>query len=188
MRISTLLLFFLSFSAFAQYEYEPSKDYPFGRPNPEAPQQITDFSFMIGECDCKSSTRNQDGSWSEEIDMLWRWKYILNGTAVQDETLKADGGHSGSVRQFVADSSRWYVHWFSSKTPSTTLPTWEGNKKEDKIVLYREQKAPNGMEGFFRLTFYDMSESGYKWIGEWVDKTESVVFPTWKINCTRKKK
>ena len=107
--------------------------------------------------------------------------------AVQDETLKADGGHSGSIRQFIADSSRWYVHWFSSKTPTSTFPIWEGNKKENgNIVLYKEQKAPNGMDGFYRLTFYDISKSGYKWIGEWVDKTETTVFPTWKIDCKRK--
>ena len=59
-------------------------------------------------------------------------------------------------------------------------------KENGNIVLYKEQAAPNGAEGFFRLTFYDINKSGYKWIGEWVDKTESVVFPTWKINCNRK--
>ena len=32
-----------------------------------------------------------------------------------------------------------------------------------------------------------MSKSGYKWIGEWVDKTESVVFPTWRIDCSNGK-
>ncbi|ULC60281.1 hypothetical protein MBM09_04650 [Flaviramulus sp. BrNp1-15] len=54
--------------------------------------------------------------------------------------------------------------------------------------MYKEQTAPNGTEGFYRLTFYDISKSGYKWVGEWVDKSESVVFPTWKINCTRNEK
>ncbi|MCF7561104.1 hypothetical protein L3X39_10695 [Sabulilitoribacter multivorans] len=141
---------------------------------------------MIGECHCKSTARKQDGTWAGEIDMIWRFKYIMNGMAVQDETLKADGGHSGSIRQFNADSSKWYVHYYSSKGIPKILPAWEGEKKEDKIVLYREQKAPNGMDGSYRLTFYDMSETGYKWIGEWVDKSETVVYPTWKINCTRK--
>jgi len=184
------LLLALSFTlitslAFSQYQYEASEKFPFGQPNPEAPKQITDYEAMIGTCNCKSTTRKQDGSWNASEDMIWRWKYILNGTAVQDETLKSDGAHSGSIRQFIKDSSRWYVHWFSSKTPSTKFPVWEGNKKDDKIVLYKEQNAPNGTEGYFRLTFYDMSKSGYKWIGEWVDKTEKIVYPTWKIECTR---
>lgn len=172
--------------AFAQYNYDTSEKFPFGQPNPNAPEQIQDFEPMIGSCNCKSTTRKQDGSWNDAEDIIWTWKYIMNGTAIQDETLKPDGSHSGSIRQFIADSSRWYVHWYSSNTPTAILPVWEGNKKNDKIVLYKEQAAPNGTEGFFRLTFYDMSKTGYKWIGEWVDKTETVIFPTWKIDCTRK--
>ncbi len=173
-------------TTYAQYDYEASIDFPFGKPNPEAPEQIKDFEAMIGECHCKSTTRNQDGTWSEAEDIIWRWKYIMNGMAIQDETLKADKSHSGSIRQFIADSSKWYVHWYSSKTPTTVLPTWEGKKTDNgTIVLYKDQKAPNGMEGFFRLTFYDIRKSGYKWIGEWVDKSETVVFPTWKIDCKK---
>lgn len=187
MKKVTLLLLLVSLTSFAQYKYNASKEFPFGKANPEAPQQIKDFEAMIGSCNCKSTTRKQDGSWNEPEDIIWNWKYIMNGTAVQDETLKPDGSHSGSIRQFIADSSRWYVHWYSTKTPSTTFPVWEGNKKDDKIVLYREQKAPNGADGYFRLTFYDMSDAGYKWVGEWTDKTEKITYPTWKINCIRQK-
>ena len=185
------LLTTLSFSliisfSFAQFEYEANSEYPFGRPNPEAPEQIKDFSELIGVCHCDSTLRNQDGTWAEATDMKWTWKYIMNGMAVQDESLKSDGSNSGSIRQFIADSSKWYVHWYSSATPSTTFPTWEGNRKDGKIILYRPQKAPNGMDGFYRLTFYDISKSGYKWIGEWVSPDESIVYPTWKIDCVKK--
>jgi len=185
----SLLLGFFAFSLCAQYEFEPSADHPFGLPNPKAPKELLDFAPMIGECDCKSQTRNPDQTWAEPEDMRWRFKYIMNGMAIQDETLKADGAHSGSIRQFIADSTRWYVHYYSSGLPSTTLPTWEGNKTEEgKIVLYRPQKAPNGMDGFYRLSFYDMNDKGFKWVGEWVDASESVVFPTWKIDCSNGKK
>ena len=179
-------IFLFGFSVFGQYEYEPSKEFPFGQVNSKAPEQAKDFQPLIGFCNCKSTSRKPDQTWAEPVSMTWKWKYIMNGMAVQDETLKADGKHSGSIRQFIADSSKWYVHYYSSGSPSTKLPTWEGNKKKDgNIVLYREQKAPNGTDGFFRLTFYDISSSGYKWVGEWVDKTEKVTFATWKIECIR---
>lgn len=182
----TYVLALVTFSCFSQYNYEPSEQFPFGQANPDAPQQIKDFQPMIGKCNCKSISRNPDQTWADPIDMTWTFKYIMNGKAVQDETLKADGKHSGSIRQFIADSSKWYVHYYSSIVPTTTLSTWEGNKKEgENIVLYRPQKAPNGIEGFYRLTFYDISKSGYKWIGEWVDKTEKIIFPTWKIECKK---
>lgn len=171
----------------AQYNYEPSSTHPFGMVNPNAPQEVKDFEQLIGLCDCKSVNRKADGTWNTAVDMQWTFKYIMNGTAVQDETLKADGKHSGSIRQFNQDSTKWYVHYYSSNTPVSSLPTWEGTKKGEDIVLYRPQKAPNGMEGFFRLTFYDISKAGYKWKGEWVNPDESIAYPTWKIDCTKRK-
>jgi len=166
--------------------YEISEDQPYGKLNPDAPPQTADFAPLIGLCDCKSETRNQDGTWAEPLDMTWKWYYILNGMAVQDETLKADGKHSGSIRQYSKDSARWYVHYYSTAAIATTLSTWEGNKKGDDIVLYRKQKAPNGMDGFYRLTFSNISKKGFNWIGEWVDTTEKIVYPTWKIQCLKR--
>lgn len=166
--------------------YDVSNSYPFGRLNPDAPKETADFAPMIGTCDCISTTRKADQTWGEPQKMTWTFKYIMNGMGVQDETLKDDGSHSGSIRQFVADSSRWYVHWYSNTSPSTTLPSWEGNKRGDSIVLYREQKAPNGMDGFYRLTFKDITNEGYNWVGEWVDTTEKFVFPTWTIECKKR--
>lgn len=169
--------------------YEPSKKNPFGLPNPDAPAQIKDFAPMIGKCDCKSQARNQDQTWADPIDMVWTFKYIMNGMGVQDETIKSDGSHSGSIRQYHADSARWYVHYYSSATPVSTLSSWEGNlsPEKNKIALYRPSKAPNGMDGFYRLTFSDFTDKGYNWVGEWVNGDETIVFPTWKIECKRRK-
>ncbi|MGI9550627.1 MAG: YybH family protein [Aurantibacter sp.] len=182
----TALALCLTTLVFSQYQYDPSAENPFGLPNPDAPQQLLDFAPLIGECNCKSVSRKADQTWAEPVDMIWRWKYIMNGMGIQDETLKADGKHSGSIRQFIADSTKWYVHYYSSGSPSIRLPSWEGNKNEEgNIVLYREQKAPNGMEGYFRLTFSEMSAAGFKWVGEWVNLDETITYPTWKIDCKK---
>jgi ketosteroid isomerase-like protein len=183
------LAFLITFSAFSQTDYSVSDTNPYGLANPKAPEQIKDYQSLIGKCNCKSISRNQDQTWAKPIDMTWEWKYIMNGLAVQDETIKADGKHSGSIRQFIADSSKWYVHYYASGNPSSNLSTWEGSKTEDgNIVLYRDNKAPNGTEGWFRLTFYDINELGYKWIGEWTDKSETTTYATWKIDCKRDSK
>ncbi|WP_108803074.1 hypothetical protein [Aquimarina sp. Aq107] len=169
----------------AQYDYGVSPEFPYGQANPKAPKQIKDFEPMIGVCNCKSIVRKKDQSWGTPVNMTWTFKYIMNGMAIQDETIKEDGGHSGSIRQFIADSSKWYVHYYSSKSPTTIFPVWEGNKKNEKIILYKDQVAPNGTKGYYRLTFYDTSKTGYKWIGEWVDVTEKIIYPTWKISCDK---
>ena len=170
------------------YPFEPSPEHPFGLPNPEAPAEIMDWSDLIGECHCRSVMRNPDGTWQDTVDMTWRFKYIMNGWGVQDETLKMDGSFSGSIRQYIPDSSAWYVHFYSSTGPTAQLPAWEGGKQENgDILLYRDQTAPNGMAGDYQITFSDISPEGFKWAGEWVDKGRTFSYPTWYIDCTKKR-
>ena len=169
------------------FEYEPSADHPFGRPNPEAHANLSDFAPMIGECDCISEQRNPDGTWQDAVKMTWRFKYIMNGLAIQDETLKESGAHAGSIRQVHPESGKWHVYYYSQNSVPDSLSTWVGGNNGDSIVLSMPQKAPNGMEGVSRLTFYDISADGFKWIGEWVDNLDapSIVYPFWKIDCKK---
>ena len=180
-----ILLFTTIAAAQPSYEYAVSPSQPFGKLNPKAPKETADYAPLIGKCQCTSSTRKQDQTWAEPQEMTWTFKYIMNGNSVQDETLKEDGSHSGSIRQYIPDSTSWYVHYYANKTPTAILSAWKGGMKGDSIVLYREQKAPNGTEGFFRITFSDISEKGFKWLGEWVNTTETFSYPTWKIVCIK---
>lgn len=192
---STSLLFLIccivSIPVFAQnssdFKYAVSAKNPYGKYNPKAPKQLLDYQELIGISDCVSESRGQNQKWSDPVKMTWKWKYIMNGKAIQDETLKEDGTHSGSIRQFNKDSLHWNVHYYTSRVSPSKLPVWTGNRKGNKIVLYKDQNAPNGAKGFFRLTFSEISNKGFNWIGEWVDKTEKVVFPTWRIKCVKRK-
>ena len=172
---------------FAQdYPYLPTIIHPFGQINPDAPEEVKDFQELIGSCDCKSVSRIDQNTWADTVKMTWTFKYIMNGMAVQDETFKADGLHSGSIRQYSSDSAQWNVHYYST-VAVTSLRTWYGNRKGDKIILYSDQPSPQGSPGFYRITFSDISDSGYNWVGEWVDKSESLSYPTWLIFCKKKK-
>ncbi|MEP5612073.1 MAG: hypothetical protein ABJP45_07470, partial [Cyclobacteriaceae bacterium] len=64
-------------------------------------------------------------------------------------------------------------------------PAWGGGMQNGEIILYNDQPAPNGMEGFFRITFSDISDKGFNWNGAWTSKDESIVYPTWKIFCRK---
>jgi hypothetical protein len=167
------------------YQYAVSKEFPYGKYNPSAPKQLLDYQDLIGESKCVSKSRNPDRTWAKPVNMKWVWKYIMNGKGIQDETLKSDGTHSGSIRQYDKDSLQWNVHYYTSRATVKQLPVWHGNIKDGKIVLYKEQPAPNGMKGFYRLTFYDITKKKFKWIGEWVDEKETIAFPTWKISCEK---
>ena len=168
-------------------QYEPSQATPYGTISPEAPPSLGDFDELIGLHDCTSVLRNPDQSWADEQPMIWKWKYIMNGLAVQDEVYSTNGRYAGSIRQFDADSAKWYVHYYSSQGFTSTLSSWVGEKRsEEGIVLYKEQKAPNGMEGFYKIVFSEIEEASFRWTGSWVNADESIVFPTWKIACKKR--
>ena len=170
------------------YDYEVSSKHPFGSaPSRMLPSRSKILLHLLEKAIVGQRPGIDQQRWKEPIAMLWRFKYIMNGKGIQDETLKADGIHSGSIRQYNADSALWYVHYYSSNAAVPILSSWEGGKTEDgNILLYRPQKAPNGMEGFYRLTFYDIANTGFKWIGEWVNPEETIVYPTWKIDCKKR--
>jgi len=186
-KLSLILLLVLSHSnVFGQFEYEPSLDYPFGKINPEAPTELADFDLLIGLSECSSVSRNSDGSWSEPNILHWKWKYIMNGMGVQDETLQENRFSAGSIRQFNADSAAWYVHYYSSNAASAILPAWKGGKQENgDIILHKKQTAPNGMDGFYKINFLNIEEDSFDWQGEWVNPDESIIYPTWKIECKK---
>ena len=187
------ILFFiissLSFLTVSGQEYlnEPSEKFPFGKVHPDLPSQASDWDPLIGVSDCKSLQRNNDGTWKDTTSMVWEYRYIFDGRSVQDITLKEDGNHSSSIRQYIPDSAAWYVTYFSSTSPAPVPSTWKGGKAENgDIVLYKDQKTPTGMEGYYKILFYDISESGFNWKGAWVDKKETIEYPTWEIFCTKR--
>lgn len=185
-KITALFTLFATINLSAQYDYVPSTTNPYGKLNPDAPAQTADYAPLIGTCKCKSVARIDQSNWADTVMMDWTFKYIMDGMAVQDQTLKEDGAHSGSIRQYNVDSARWYVHYYSSSTPSPTLSAWGGNKIENgDIILYKDQPAPNGTEGYYKITFSNMSSSGFNWLGEWVNKAETFSYPTWRIFCKK---
>ena len=186
--ISTLCFFvFQALSAQVSHwkQFEPEGKFPYGQKNPSAPEQLDDFRPMIGICDCKSLRRNADGTWADTTEMIWTFRYILNGNAIQDFTW-SEGFYATSIRQFHADSSLWVVGYNSFPGVSTLGLTWLGKKEGPEIVLRQPQKAPNGMDGESRLTFQDISEEGFNWKGEWVNEEMGIVFPFWLIWCQKR--
>jgi len=188
--IFTLLLLSICTITLAQQkQYEPTENHPYGMLNPAAPAGTADFDPLVGTCDCKSVSRNPDGTWQDSLNMEWQFKYIMNGTAVQDEVWRENDLMAGSIRQYNADSALWYVSYYTSAVIPASLPAWSGAKDEEgNIVLYKDQLAPNGAEGFSILTFQNITSDGFNWKGEWISADESIVYPFWTISCAKREK
>jgi len=164
--------------------YEPSSEHPFGRPNPEAPEQLVQFAFMIGKNDCSEERlNNATGDWDSST-RTWDAYYYMNGNAIRD-TGRSGGATNGNIRIFDRGAQEWAVTFFSQPTYGTGV--WRGGMEGDRMVLKLPQKAPGtDLDGFSRLTFSNISASGFNWDGEWVSADGSVVFPFWRIRCTKR--
>jgi len=171
----------------SQHENDPSPANPYGRAHPDAPEQVRDFEKMMGVCDCKSVRRNPDQSWGDTLELEWRFKYILNGWGVQDETWIGNGTYATSIRQFQPDSGYWVVSYHSSGSVATQPRVWLGGNEGKNIVLRQPQTAPGrGIPGISQLTFYGITEEGFRWKGEWIDSAGTIVYPFWMIDCRKR--
>lgn len=165
--------------------YEPSIEHPYGQRNPEAPEQLEQFAFMIGQNDCTDERlNNATGEWDSGT-RSWDAYYYMNGYAIRD-TGRSGGTTNANIRLYDVAAQEWIVTFFSM--PAYGTGTWRGGMEGDNMVLRLPQKAPGtDIDGFSRLTFSNISDSGFNWDGEWVSSDGSVVFPFWRIRCTKRR-
>jgi hypothetical protein len=59
-------------------------EHEYGKPNPNAPQEMSQFAFLVGKWHGEAKLKREDGTW-ENLKALWEGRYILDGYAVADE-------------------------------------------------------------------------------------------------------
>ena len=161
--------------------YDPSLAYPFGRLHPDAPPETRQFAFMVGEFDCIDRLRQQDGTWIE-FKAIWNAAYFLNGHGIQDRYWNGTFATS-NIRIFDRKKDRWMVTFF--RMPGYQSGVWEGEKEGDRLVMKQESTSPEGETSVTsRLTFYDITDDGYRWVGESLRTGKPA--PFWKSDCRRR--
>jgi len=161
--------------------YDPGPGQPFGRANPEAPEELAQFAFLIGRNDCTEKVRGPSGGDWIERERTWDAHYALNGWAILDNGVSAAGAN-GNMRIFDTSDGRWKVSFFS--TPGFGNGLWEGGMRGPDMVLERPQKAPGtALDGTSRLTFSAITDASFNWQGEWISQDGSVIYPFWTISC-----
>lgn len=191
MRILTISLFLLfaacstpGLDRAAHLAFEPGPAYPYGRPNPEAAPELSQFAFIIGANDCNEERLNQaTGEWIEN-QRSWDGYYTMNGHAIRD-TGRSGATTNANIRLYDSVTGQWRVTFFSMPVYGTG--TWSGGMEGENMVLRLPQKAPGtDIDGFSTLTFSNISDTGFDWSGVWVSADGEVEFPFWRISCTKR--
>lgn len=167
--------------------YAPEASHPFGRPNPDAPPELKQFDFMVGEFQCVERLLQRDGSWKERRT-IWSARYFMNGYAIQDIHWKP-GVTATNLRFFDAATGKWLVSWFQTP-PYKTAAVFEGAQEgagSGRTMVMRGQPTTRDEKTVQTiLTFYDIQPDSYQWKAEQlVDGRPQSFGPFWKISCAR---
>ena len=134
--------------------YAPNPAFPFGRMHPDAPPELEQFAFMVGEFDCIDEIRQQDGSWIK-FRAIWNARYFLNGFGIQDEYWTPQF-FTSNIRIFDPAAAKWRVTFF--RMPGYQSGVWEGVQEGDRLIM-RQGGRTSGPG----LTFYNITENGFDW-------------------------
>lgn len=166
--------------------YEANAQNPYGKPNDNALEEIKDFDKLIGICHCKSVQYRGDVP-GDTLDLKWRWKYILNGNAVQDDGWFGNENKQSSftsIRILNPETKQWQVPFFVPYM-STEPQIWVGGKKGDTIELIKTEGTQNDQSMESVLTFSEITEQGFNWTGKMVNLETEAETIFWKIWCIK---
>ena len=131
----------------------------YGERNPQAPDELDLFSFLVGKWDGSGRTRLADGSWTQSVGVTWIGRYVLNGMAIADE------GHSPgpdgkpylgiSLRYFDTNNDSWIVEFLnvSSSFLRRQVNPRSGFVRQDAdgIHVIAEDEAPAQFRETYRV-------------------------------------
>lgn len=162
----------------------PRCDY--GSPHPNAPAELTQFSFLIGDFEITSHIMTPAG-WSPPRPgprARWNGWYSMGGMMITDEWydpdpgLQPDAPRGVNVRMFDAEAAEWKMMWVATSTKR--VQDLRAAMKDGKLTMW--QVYPTQIELLADFTVEDDDH----WhrvsyvqddAGEWV--------PQYKLRATR---
>jgi hypothetical protein len=149
-------------------DHRPGPTLPFGRAHPDAPQELAQFGFLVGEYECLERIRIETGKWLK-FRAIWRGRYILGGMGIQDEYWTAQV-FATSVRVYDPKAKRWIVDFY--RMPGFDKSNWHGLTRGETMVMRRLGSSDDGP------TFSEITAQGFRWNSGGRD-------PNWLSTCRR---
>jgi len=151
--------------------YEPSVEYPYGQPNPDAPDELVQYGFMIGEWRCDERLRQQDGSWIDTSSVV-RANYFLDGYGILNHSFLPDKA-SVMTYQYNSNVSSWGIT--NLQAPDYKKTEWVGKKDGATMVATRDATGPSGAPITLKISFFNIEHSSFNWTLEAVTPVGSQV-------------
>jgi hypothetical protein len=147
----------------------------FGKLNPNAPAELSRFSFLIGNWRFDAKVKVADGQW-HSFKGTWLGRYILDGYAIADEYRMTD--LSGTLivlglnlRAYDASKQTWNIKWLNALTGTwmNLAPSELGGVKfNGQSITYgfKELAPVDAAHAYTRATYASISNTHFTWRGE----------------------
>ena len=147
----------------------------FGKLNPNAPAELSQFAFLIGNWNFEAKVKTADGQWTR-FKGTWRGRYILDGYAISDEYRMTD--LSGklvvlglNLRTYDASKQTWNIKWLNALTGTwmNLAPSELGGVRSDgqsMIYAFKEMAPVDSTQAYTRATYTKVSETHFTWRGD----------------------
>ncbi len=133
--------------------------------HPDAPDEIEQFAFLVGDWHCLTRQMQPDGSLTEERAAEWHGRWVLGGWAIADEWISTlpDGREFRGVnlRSFDSERGEWDNRWLA---PIARQWKYFSARREGEtmVMLGGEGSDPRG-EFIDRNTFHDITGESFLW-------------------------
>ena len=156
-----VILTIFSLSLFAQEKFNP------GKLNPDAPKETEQFGQLAGVWDAEQTIRNKDGTWSVKTAKAeWRWYYILDGHAIQDDWFSPDSVNNlqwvgTNIRIYNSEEKQWHMAWID-KT-NRRLATFTSTYENGIMTM----DGTNAKGRHIKNIFSNISKESFDWVQQW---------------------
>lgn len=153
--------------------------------NPDAPQETELLGKLEGTWEAEQTILKPEGTWSnEKKHAIWKWYYILEGHATQDDWITIDSLNEErvvgtNIRIYNAEEKQWHMAWID-KT-NRRLATFTAVNENGIVIM----DGINAKGRHIKNTFFNMTDNEFDWKQEWTFDDEKTWVEVAKIHCVR---
>jgi hypothetical protein len=147
----------------------------FGRLNPNAPDALSRFAFLIGKWRCEAKLKSTDGSW-QTFEGAWLGRFILDGYAIADEyKMMSSSGElivlGMNFRTYDAARKIWNIKWLNALAGNwmDLVSDEMGGISIDGESIAYTFKERVGPYAYTRATYTNHSATHFTWRGDGSD-------------------
>ena len=135
--------------------------------NPDAPKETELLGQLVGTWSIDQSIINSDGTWGDrKRKAKWRWYYILDGQAIQDDWITFDSLNNEvvtgtNIRIYNPEEKQWYMAWIDKNV--RRLATFTATNDSGKVIM----DGTNAKGRHIKNIFYNILKNSFNWKQEW---------------------